>query len=521
MEYFEIKFLNGECFWGGSTAEGCENPFTAKSVKSYDYTRLCDNQVMPLFLSNKGRYIWSEHPFKIAFKGDGIIRIYGTDVTVTEGGSSLRDAYLHAMNNHFPFDGRHLPERFFTTAQYNSWMEFTYNPTQEGILNYARSIVEHGFEPGILIIDEGWHGRYGDWEFDRAKFPDPKAMTDELHSLGFTVMLWVVPAVCPDGRSFIGQTVNILNPEGTADEIFLRNAEGEVAIVKWWNGLSAVLDMRKKCDRDFLDRQLTHLIDTYGIDGFKFDGGNIDMYHSENIINGTPRADHDPHAMNIAWNEFGRKYEYHEYKDTFKGGGKNCIQRLCDRNHDWFENGINTLIPCSVMQGLMGMPFICPDMIGGGEWSAFSRVDSVVFSEELFIRMAQVSALCPMMQFSLAPWRLLSHEGLKIVMNAAEIHKKFADKILSLVRESEQKGEPVLRCLEYNYPNRGYELVKDMFMLGEDILVCPVITPSTYEREVLLPDGVWLDEDEKEYIGGKAYRVETPIEKLKYFVKKH
>ncbi len=521
MTCFEIKFLDGECFWGGSTLAGCDNPFTADSVKAYDYTRWCDNQVMPLFLSNKGRYIWSDHPFKVDFKGDGIIRIEGEDVTVTQAGNTLRDAYLDAMKKHFPFDSKRLPERFFTTAQYNSWMEFTYSPTQDGILKYARDIIANGFEAGILIIDEGWHGRYGDWDFDRAKFPDPKAMIKELHALGFTVMLWVVPVVCPDGRTFVGQTLKALNAEGTADEIFLRNAKGEVALFKWWNGFSALLDMRKETDRNFLDRQLCYLMEEYGVDGFKFDGGNVDMYHPQNMINGTPRDDHDPHAMNLAWNDFGRKYDYHEYKDTYKGGGKNCIQRLCDRHHKWFENGINTLIPCSIMQGLMGTPFICPDMIGGGEWLLFNRVGGVEFSEELFVRMAQASALCPMMQFSLAPWRLLSGENLAIVKIAADIHRKFADRILSLVRESEISGEPILRNLEYNYPDCGYEFIKDQFMLGEDILVCPVVTPETYEKDVVIPNGIWVDEDGKEYDGGKTYRVSTPLDKLKYFTKKN
>lgn len=48
------------------------------------------------------------------------------------------------------------------------------------------------------MIDEGWHGSYGNCEFDKTTFPDPKATVDELHELGFKVMFCVVPAVCPD-----------------------------------------------------------------------------------------------------------------------------------------------------------------------------------------------------------------------------------------------------------------------------------------------------------------------------------
>ena len=52
--------------------------------------------------------------------------------------------------------GKTLPREFFKTAQFNTWVEFTYNPTQEGVLKYAHSIIDNGFDPCILIIDKGW-----------------------------------------------------------------------------------------------------------------------------------------------------------------------------------------------------------------------------------------------------------------------------------------------------------------------------------------------------------------------------
>lgn len=124
--------------------------------------------------------------------------------------------------------------------QYNTWMQFTYEPTQQKVLQYAHELIEHGYEPGILTIDEGWHGRYGVWEFDRAKFPNPRAMVDELHALGFTVMLWIVPYVCPDGQEFLCMTAPFYCKD---EKHFLRNEKGEYALIRWWNGYSAILDM--------------------------------------------------------------------------------------------------------------------------------------------------------------------------------------------------------------------------------------------------------------------------------------
>ncbi|MGA2120403.1 MAG: TIM-barrel domain-containing protein [Bryobacteraceae bacterium] len=52
------------------------------------------------------------------------------------------------------------------------------------------------------MIDEGWFSHYGNLDFDRARFPDPKAMIGELHDLGKPVMLWVCPYISADGQFF-------------------------------------------------------------------------------------------------------------------------------------------------------------------------------------------------------------------------------------------------------------------------------------------------------------------------------
>ena len=516
MEH-RYSFLRGECFFGGSTIEGTRNPFDETSEAEYDFRRNCPNQTMPLFLSTEGRYLYGKKPFKITF-AHGEITVEGEEFEMIEAGHSLRDAYLAAMRAHFPFDGHRLPERFFTTAQYNTWMEFPYYPTQEKVLAYAHAIVDNGFTPGILIIDEGWHGRYGEWEFDFTRFPDPKAMVDELHALGFTVMLWVVPLVCADGHDFICSILPALGGGPDSHRLYLRNDIGQVGLFFWWNGYSAILDLRKDCDREFLGSRLDRLMQVYGVDGFKFDGGSVAMYHPENMVNGAPRTDHDPHAMNAAWNEFGRRYEYHEYKDTYGGGGRNMIQRLCDRSHSWDESGLNTLLPCSIVQGLVGHPFICPDMIGGGSWA--HNVDpDFRMDEELFVRMAEASAMMPMMQFSWAPWRVLSPEALAMVKAASDLHLRMAPEILSMVRRAETEGEPILRSLEYNDPHKGYAHITDEFMLGEDILVAPVLKKGQFEKNIVFPAGRWQDEEGNTYEGGAAHTVPTPLGRLAWFRK--
>ena len=519
MEY-RVKFLENEYFYGGAVVNSTDMPISSGSRYDRDYTRGGGNQMMPLFLSTKGRYVWSESLFRVwvedgalCFSGDGNFELY-------EGGCCLRDAYLAAMETHFPFDdtrmlGKKLPRVFFETAQYNTWMEFTYDPTEEGVLAYAKRIVEEGFTPGILMIDEGWQSHYGSWQFDLYKFPHPKEMVEKLHALGFKVMLWVTPLVTADGPDYIKCFYREFNPGGLKN-LFLRTKSGEVALVKWWNGYSAILDFRKECDREYLGSRLTYLMQEYGIDGFKFDGGNVPMYHADNIVNGEAAEDHDPVALNIAWNEFGARYTYHEYKDTYLGGGKATVQRVCDRAHDWGRDGIASLVPSVILQGLFGHPFVCPDMVGGGSWLANFQPNFKV-DEELFIRSAQASSLFPMMQFSWAPWRVLSEEALETVKRSAMLHKEMAKEIVALIEEAERTGEPIVRALCYNDPEGGYETVTDECMLGRNILVSPILTEGTREKDVVFPAGVWQDACGNRYEGRQTVRLAAPLDTLLWF----
>jgi len=227
---------------------------------------------------------------------------------------------------------------------------------------------------------------------------------------------------------------------------------------------------------------------------------------------------HTPAQRNIAWNDFGTRYRFHEYKDTFKGGGKRVIQRMADRNHSWDRDGLNTLIPNAIVQGLLGHPFICPDMIGGGSW--IHRDLKRPIDQELFVRMAQCSALFPMMQFSWAPWEAVDDEHLGYIREAHDLHIRFADTTMALVRDAYRTGEPILRSLAYNYPGCDYEEVKDQFMLGENILVAPVIVKGETVKMVHLPEGTWVDANGQEFAGGQTLAYPAGINVLPWFTKK-
>jgi len=220
-----------------------------------------------------------------------------------------------------------------------------------------------------------------------------------------------------------------------------------------------------------------------------------------------------PNQLCELYAQFGLRFPLNEYRACWKMAGQPLGQRLHDKDHSWEQ--LQQLIPQMITEGLVGYTFSCPDMVGGGNWTSFLHPKT--FNQDIVVRSAQIHALMPMMQFSVAPWRVLDARRLAAVKKAIAIREKFTPGILELARQSAVTGAPIISSLEYYFPNQDFENIKDQFMLGENILVAPVAGPAT-SRQVILPKGLWVSDDGKTFQGGKTYTIEVPIDRLPYFI---
>ncbi|MWV47375.1 glycoside hydrolase [Paenibacillus sp. HJL G12] len=502
-----IPLLPGERWWGGRASDGMSMPYGAALFEGDLTKTLGMNQAAPLLVSSCGRYVWSDEPFAFSFTGGELHIFRGkSEMTMAEGLEDLRGAFAGAAGKHFPAAGSYPDELLFTAPQYNLWIELLYEPTQEKVLAYAKAVLDQGMPPGVIMIDDNWHEPYGTWRFHSGRFPDPKRMVEQLHEMGFKVMLWVCPFISPDSRTF-----RELETKG----YLLKDSLGHTAIRHWWNGYSAVLDCTHEGAVFWFHQQLDILRTEYGVDGFKLDAGDIEFYENGDQT-ASPSA--SPHDQCEAWARIGLRYALNEYRACWKLGGQPLAQRLRDKLHAWDSNGLSALIPDALAQGLLGHPFVCPDMIGGGEYEHFQR-HSDSLDQELFVRSAQCAALFPMMQFSAAPWRVLDAEHLGYCVEAARLHSRLGGEILNLAKQAAKDGEPMMRHLAYSYPGMGYEEIKDQFMLGEHILVAPVLLKGSVSREVTIPPGTWKGDDDSVVQGPCTLEVDAPLSRLPWYRK--
>lgn len=505
----KIELLSGEKIWSGIIKDGQKMPYNAGY--KYDFwANNQENQLQPLLLGNKGIWVWSEEPFAFEIQENAIaITNAKGEVKYGRAGVSIADAYKYVSANFFPASGKMPDELLFSKHQYNTWIELTYNQNQADVLKYAQAILDNGFAPGVIMIDDTWQEDYGKWRFHPGRFPNPKTMMDQLHQMGFKVMLWVCPFVSADQTMILQKLMK--------DKAFLMQQKPDKstwekatdpAIIKWWNGYSALLDFTNPAAVKWFGEQLEYLVKEYGVDGFKLDAGDMNFYPLD-ALSMIPSS---PNRHCELYTHFGLLYPLNEYRACWKMAGQPLAQRLHDKNHSWED--VQKLIPHMITEALAGYTFSCPDLIGGGNWVSFT--DLKTYDQDIVVRSAQIHALMPMMQFSVAPWRVLDKAHLDAVKKAVKIREKYTPLILDLARQSSKTGDPIISSMEYRFPGQGFEYVRNQFMLGDKILVAPV-DDKQFNRVVILPKGKWIDEQGKQYKGGGTYNIEVPLDRIPVF----
>lgn len=512
----EIAPLPGEKWYGAYTAKAFNNtplkdlnfqPYLANEKMNDLNKDNRGNQAAPFLVSNKGRYVWSDSPFIFGFSNGSLtIHSDAEKVDPVAAGITLRDAYLAGMQKHFPPLSKTPNALMFKMPQYNTWIELGTNQNQHDVLKYADNVLANNFPAGVFMIDDGWAKDYGNFEFDPTTFPDPKGMMEKLHAKGFKVMLWLTPFVSPDGREF--KELQHLKA------LVLRKDGKDPALVKWWNGYSACLDLTKPAAMNWLTSKLKYLQTQYGIDGFKFDAADFDFYTKGSPVFPNEETNTTGPLQAELYGKLGTVFDFNEFRAGWKNGNQPLAQRLQDKQYSWDD--LTLLVPDMVSAGIIGQPFTCPDMIGGGLRSTFEDIDYSKFDQELMIRSAQTQALMPMMQFSVAPWRVLDSTHLRICREAAMLHANMGNYIYELARQSALTGEPIVRHMEYMFPDEGFESSDDQYMLGDKYLVAPMVVKGN-TRTVKLPMGNWIDEKGKKYKGGQTAKIEVPLNRLPYF----
>ncbi|XP_049764904.1 myogenesis-regulating glycosidase-like isoform X1 [Schistocerca cancellata] len=396
---------------------------------------------------------------------------------------------------------------------WSTWARYKREINATVVTDFAAQIAEYGFNRSHLEVDDRWESCYGDFKFNEG-FPDPGQFIQDLNNKGFRVTLWAHPFV---------STVCSAYSEAKSRNYLVKNLDQSWDRTVWWNGIAGLVDFTNRNATSWWNGKLTALRDNYGIDGFKFDAGET------SYMPGSPEVGHLQSPIRLQPNIFTSQYVENaaslsrnelmtEFRVMYMNQGLPVFLRMSDKESTWgYENGLKSLIPTLLSLNIVGYSFVLPDMIGGNGYSTKP-------SKELFIRWLQASTFMPSLQFSYTPWDY-DDETVEIAKKFTSLHAEYGNMIIDLAEQKVTNGTPINLPIWWLNPADATALgIDSEYLLGENLLVAPILEEGATSRDIYLPVGTWeqkVRSDATTVITGPAwirgYRVE--LDELAYFVR--
>lgn len=424
--------------------------------------------------------------------------------------------------------------------------------TQDEVLSVARDYNRRGIKIDLIVIDFFHWTVQGDWKFDKKYWPDPKAMVDELHSMGIKVVVSVWPSVDRRSENFgpMMERGLLIKTERGAAQTY--DYQGDCVEIDPFNPETREY-IWNVCKKNYYD---------LGIDAFWLDNSEPDygVYDFENYrYMDMPALE----CSNLYPQLYSRAF-YDHMKDLGDGNVVNLLRSAWAGSQKYgnvvwsgdvpstFESFYDQ-VQCGINMGLAGISWWNTD-IGG---FMTDDVDDPDF-RQLLIRWYQYAVYTPVFRLhgdrgpynipALDPYEfadrgggylhtgqnneMWSYDGkegsvvedgpnFKIMKKYYDIRISMHDYIKSLYEETSANGSPLIRAMFYEFPedSKCWEL-QDQYMFGSRYLVAPILKLNQFEREVYLPEGKWkLTSDGTVYDGGQTVTVKAPIEYMPVFEK--
>ncbi|XP_065187833.1 myogenesis-regulating glycosidase-like [Sycon ciliatum] len=357
------------------------------------------------------------------------------------------------------------------------------------VANYTALIKRLNFTYSVMEVDSKLMQNYGDFVIDNRTLPDPAKFFSDLRNDGFIVSLWQSPFI----------NVGSVNFDFAVRQGYLvRGSNGEVNLVRWWNGYAGVVDITNPNATAWFIGQLKSL-QSLGVDTFQFHCGEVEYLPLQHI---TKQPLRNP-------NEFSRRYVETVtalnrgtavIRAAYRVQQLGSFVALMDRSFTWgLDSGLHSLITATLTFSVLGYPYVLPDYIGGGVGAGQSISPGNLPDPELFIRWAQLSAFLPAMQFATPPWwyggSALAQTVLARSRNAVALHTALSEHVIEqLARNATETGEPIVRPLWWIAPSDAVALRSStQFMVGDAVLVAAVLQPLSQAptQKVYVPAGCW------------------------------
>ncbi|NPV67404.1 MAG: glycoside hydrolase family 31 protein [Anaerolineae bacterium] len=423
-----------------------------------------------------------------------------------------------------------LPPRW-TLGYLGSTMRYTELPDADAQLRgFIARCAGHDIPCDGFHLSSGYTtdaaGKRQVFTWNRAKIPDPAAMTAAFHTAGMHVLANIKP--------------HLLRSNPAYDEVvgrggFVRAAEADAPeVVDYWSGgiaetdPASYIDFSSAAGFDWWRGQVRQALLECGVDAPWNDNNEFELRDDAARCAGfgelLPVGLARPILtllMGLASYEAVR--EAHPDRRPFvvtraaSPGMQRYAQTWSGDNHtSWHTLRYN--IPMGLGLSLSGMPNTGHD-VGG-----FAGQPP---EPELFLRWVQNGIFHPRFTIhslglggqATEPW--MYPEVLPLVREAIRFRYRLLPYLYTLLAEAARTGAPIVRPLVYHFAHDPHCRMESFdFMLGPNLLVASVLEPGARTRAVYLPAGTaWCDFHTGQWhAGGQMVTLDAPLERIPLLV---
>ncbi|MFF9208111.1 MULTISPECIES: glycoside hydrolase family 31 protein [unclassified Streptomyces] len=411
-----------------------------------------------------------------------------------------------------------LPPAWALGHQHARWGFGSEEEVRRIVAGYRR----RGLPLDAVHLDIDHYDAHQVFTVDRERFPALPRLAEELRRDGIRLVSIVDPAV----KAVPG---NAVYDDGAALDAFVRDSSGRLVEGVVWPGDAVFPDFTHARVRKWWGGLYAERL-AQGFSGFWHDMNEPTSFtafgestlprsarHCLEGRGGDHREAHNVYGlcMTRAAYEGLRELSPRERPFLFSRSGWAGMQRY---GGTWSGDvatgwpGLRASLSLVIGLGLCGVPYSGPD-IGGFDGSP---------SPELFLRWFQLGAYLPLFRTHASkdagrrePWEF----GADVLAHARVAlgeRRRLLPYFMTLAHLARRTGAPYVRPLWWGAPeDRALRAGEDAFLLGDCLLVAPVLEPGAVQRTVRLPRGRWYDTATgRTYDGPGQVLLDAPLSRI-------
>jgi alpha-glucosidase len=474
-----------------------------------------------IFYSSKGYAILVKNYdlMKVSFKNYNFFEVWSDELEIAFfEGENIR-SLIQKMISYIGQEYSELPE----WAYEGVWI------ASQGGIETAQNKIKAAKDRGIpvnVIWCQDWSGKkitsfgkqvYWNWQYDKQMYEELPQKIISLNNTGVKFLAYINPFLIDQSPLYI---------EGEEKGYFVKNKSGSAYKVYVTTFPAGLVDLTNPDAVKWYKQIIRNNMINIGISGWMADFGE---YMPDDVITFSKQTGIDFHnEYPVQWaklnsdivNESGKKDILFFMRAGFTGSTKYCpVYWGGDQSVNWSKSdGLPTIIPAGLSLGFSGVRYYHFDC--GGYTSLFH----VKRTEEFFMRWSEVAAFSLIMRTHEGnrPYKNLQYDSNKKIFDhfalMSNVHASLKAYLKYSVYNSIQENLPVMKhpfLIYQDYP----ENLKYQYLLGNELLVSPVVRPHVKTWNVYLPKGKWIHLwSGKLFNGGNYVNVDSPIGKPPVFI---